>query len=160
MGNNRQTRLLADLRNLNCTTETPNVSVKKRMLESAKINLAKMHMFGLNEYFYSSQYLFSWTFGFNFKDDIEHRNSTHVSRDVISEAEIKNITTANRYDMQLYQFAKKLFFTRLHHAVDYDKKYGKIVPKAVEEDVLQFLEQWRKMLTQLWDVKSHHLLQI
>ena len=111
------------------------------MLESAKINLAKMDMFGLNEYFYSSQYLLSWTFGFSFKDDIEHRNSTFVSRDVISDAEIKSVTNANRYDMQLYQFAKKLFFSRLQHAVDCDKQTGKTVPQPVEKDLLEFLEQ-------------------
>ena len=141
MGNNRQTRLLADLRNLNCTAETPNVSMKQRMLESAKINLAKMHMFGLNENFYSSQYLLSWTFGLNFKDDIEHRNSTHVSRDIISEEDVRNIGSANTYDVQLYQFAKKLFFKRLRYAVDYDKKNGKNVPKVVVKDLLEYLEQ-------------------
>ena len=135
LANNRQTQMMADLQSLNCTSDTPTLHVKKKMLESAKVNLVQFPMFGLNEYLYASQYLFTWTFDLHFKSDIKHKNSTHFTMNMVSDEDLQCLTILNAYDIQLYEFARRLFLTRLRYAVLYDTKHGKYVPESIREIV-------------------------
>merc|ERR1712173_441444 len=78
LATNRQTRMLADLKLVNCY-DTTTMSSKARdliMLNSAKTNLRKMAFFGLTEKQHESQMLFEHTFDLNFKKPFVQMNLT------------------------------------------------------------------------------------
>ena len=105
------------------------------MLKSAKENLARLPMFGLNEHLFATQYLLESTLNLNFKQFMVSRNSTHFSIDDISESVLQAEEEVNRYDIELYKFAEKLFLERLKYAVSHDRKRGKKVPPEVEQSL-------------------------
>ena len=113
---NRQTRMLADLRLVNCYN-TSFMSTKAReliMLNSAKTNLEKMAFFGLTERQHESQILFQHTFDLQFKIPFKQNNETTSSNteNDLGQPTIDRITELNHLDVELYEYAKKLFAQR------------------------------------------------
>lgn len=116
---NRQTRMLADLRLVNCynTSGVPTSKRRKIMLQSAMRNLQGMTYFGLVEYQAESQYLFEKTFGLTFfkpftqVTDSETKAGTMLP--TLNSTVLDQIRGLNSLDVELYTFAKKLFFERV-----------------------------------------------
>ena len=124
---NRQTRMLADLRRVNCYN-TSGMSPSKRrklMLKSAMRNLQEMAYFGLTEYQEESQYLFEKTFGLKFLTPFtqlaedETRAGTVLPE--LNSSVLSQIKTLNLQDIELYSFAKNLFLKRLAHFKEVDR---------------------------------------
>ena len=114
---NRQTRMLADLKLVNCydTTKMSHEARDLIMLNSAKANLEKMAFFGLTEKQLESQALFENTFGLKFKKPFVQKNNTVSSKEKyqLDQDTIDRITEMNHLDMELYQFAKTLLEKRI-----------------------------------------------
>lgn len=118
---NRQTRMLADLRLVNCynTSGKSPTERGRLMLESAKRNLQKMPFFGLTEYQEASQYLFEKTFGLKFVTPFTQlpEDETRAGNllPILDSSVLSQIKTLNSLDIELYTFAKNVFFKRLAH---------------------------------------------
>ena len=117
LATNRQTRMLADLKLVNCY-DTTTMSSKARdliMLNSAKTNLRKMAFFGLTEKQHESQLLFQHTFDLQFKIPFIQFNETTSSKEKheLDQDTIDRITEMNYLDMELYEFAKDLLEQRI-----------------------------------------------
>ena len=119
--------MLADLRRISCTSDSPSPDILSQMLQSAKSNLAKLPFFGLRDQFEASQYLFTWTFGLHFHQGITQQlnESLYFNWDSISDTDLASVKTQNAHDLQLYKFGQKLFSERLIYATNEDKKHGK-----------------------------------
>ncbi|XP_067670214.1 heparan-sulfate 6-O-sulfotransferase 2-like [Haliotis asinina] len=114
---NRQTRMLADLRLVNCYNET-GMSEEERdrkLLESAKENLLKMSYFGLTDYQHLSQAVFEKTFHVKFLSDFEQFNVTRASKAAIAPSDLERIAKVNHNDVELYIFAKSLLMERARY---------------------------------------------
>ena len=116
--NNRQTRMLADYRNLKCEKVNSSATLEtmqRRMLESAKHNLVQLHFFGLTEYQKETQILFENTFGIKFKEPGLTPRNTSASNlmSKINKDQLERVKKLNSLDIELYEFGKKIFFSRL-----------------------------------------------
>lgn len=116
MALNRQSRMLADLRLVNCYNTT-GISKRERdesILASAKANLEKMSFFGLTARQKDSQILFERTLGlkFNvdFQDDADLAGTYEEDIDDVTMGKIKEL---NHLDIQLFEFAERLMNQRL-----------------------------------------------
>ncbi|RMZ94673.1 heparan-sulfate 6-O-sulfotransferase 1 [Brachionus plicatilis] len=115
MGNNRQTLLLSDS-GYDCENKTG-----EQMLEEAKKNLQSMAFFGLTEYQNYTQKLFLKIFSKNFKlaEEFAQSNRTFAEtfinkqNDTVQIPYLEEIKRLNKLDIELYSFAKELFFKRL-----------------------------------------------
>ncbi|CAF0792072.1 unnamed protein product [Brachionus calyciflorus] len=122
LANNRQTLLLSDS-NYDCSNKTG-----EEMLEEAKRNLESLSFFGLTEYHDLNRKLFLKIFGgsFRFLKEFKTANQTVADNfykllktkgvDITEENSdkiLKKIQQLNSLDIQLYEFAKDLFFKRL-----------------------------------------------
>lgn len=123
----RQTRMLADLRLVNCYN-TSGMSPTERgrlMLESAKRNLQRMPFFGLTEYQEESQYLFEKTFGLKFVTPFTQLTEDETRAGnilpILESSVLSQIKTLNSLDIELYTFAKNVFFKRLTHFKEADR---------------------------------------
>ncbi|KAK3096235.1 hypothetical protein FSP39_024815 [Pinctada imbricata] len=115
LGNNRQTRMLANLSKVNCYNNT-GMSDEERdslLLESAKENLKNLSYFGLTEYQRETQQLFEHTFHIHFVEDFVQLNETHSQRANPTKEQWDKIIKVNSLDIKLYQFAKDLFLQRV-----------------------------------------------
>lgn len=129
LGNNRQVRMLADYNVIGCTalkcwTKSANCSQKmkefneQKVLHSAKHTLLGLAFFGLTEYQTLSEFLFVKTFGdnkFKLSEPIIEKKDTQASISMKGEAGkyIDRIKSNNHLDIQLYEFAKEIFFKRV-----------------------------------------------
>lgn len=120
MASNRQTRMVANMSTIGCYgkedfSDAP--EIQKAMLRSAKKNLKSFAFFGLVEYQRESQFVFEKTFGLQFYEPFQQRTHTwsKSARLSLSSAEIRQIRAVNKLDMQLYHYAKKIFFQRLQY---------------------------------------------
>ena len=127
--------MLADLTKFDCPKSGPSSKIKDKILKSAKENLARLPMFGLNEHLFATQYLLESTLNLNFKQFMISRNSTHFSIGDISESDLQVVAEVNRYDTVLYKFAEKLFLERLKYVVSHDRERGKKVPAEVKQSL-------------------------
>lgn len=118
---NRQARMLADLRRVNCYNTTGMLTEErgKLMLESAMRNLREMAFFGLTEYQEESQYLFEKTFGLKFLVPFtqlsESETTAGAALPKLNSSLLAEVKTLNSLDIELYVFARNLFFKRLKH---------------------------------------------
>jgi heparan sulfate 6-O-sulfotransferase HS6ST1 len=129
LANNRQVRMLANYNILgcnvlkcwtsssNCTPKLKNI-YEQKLLQSAKHTLMGLSFFGLTEYQKLTEYLFLKTFDenkFRFKESNNDLNDTNAAIAMKGEAGrfIENITQNNHLDVELYDFAKDLFFKRV-----------------------------------------------
>uniref|UniRef100_A0A914YAB6 Heparan-sulfate 6-O-sulfotransferase n=1 Tax=Panagrolaimus superbus TaxID=310955 RepID=A0A914YAB6_9BILA len=112
---NRQTRMLADLTLINCyDTSTMNSTMRdKIMLESAKNNLRNLAFFGIKEKMEESQFIFEKTFQMTFTRELAEWNKSKSHDTPLTKMEMKVIREKNHLDIQLYEFALKLFNKRL-----------------------------------------------
>ena len=127
--------MLANLTKFNCSRDGPSEAMKNGILQSAKENLARLPMFGLNEHLFATQYLLKWSLNLSFKDFMVSRDSTHVSISDVSDSDLQAIKEVNRFDTELYKFAQRLFLKRLKYVVSYDRKHGKKVPREVLQSI-------------------------
>lgn len=130
---NRQVRMLADLSDaeINCYSNifpvdnNPNYnSTMNKILESAKKNLRdRISFFTLTEFQRLSQYLFEKTFKRNFDVKFVLKSSTVAGSfmsgdneaEKISDEDVKKIKELNKYDIELYNYAKELFVERIKY---------------------------------------------
>ena len=127
--------MLANLTKFKCPKDGPSEATKHKILQSAKENLARLPMFGLNEHLFATQYLLKWSLNLKFRQFMASRNSTHVSLNNISQSNLEAVKEVNRYDTELYKFAERLFLKRLKYVVSYDRKRGKKVPREVLQSI-------------------------
>ncbi|XP_066505182.1 heparan-sulfate 6-O-sulfotransferase 2 isoform X2 [Hoplias malabaricus] len=124
LANNRQTRMLADLSlvgcyNLSAMSDSQRGAV---LLNSAKRNLRRMAFFGLTEYQRKTQYLFERTFRLAFIAPFTQLNGTRAaSVDVAAETQ-QRIRELNRWDVELYEYAKDLFLQRFQYARQQERR--------------------------------------
>ena len=144
LARDRQTRMLADLTKFKCPKDGPTSKIKEKILKSAKLNLAKLPMFGLNEHLFATQYLFKWSLNLEFKQLMVSRNSTHVSLNDVSQSDLEAVKEVNRYDTGLYRFAERLFLKRLKYVVSYEKQHRKKVPPEVEQSLDVLVESTKQ----------------
>lgn len=117
MAFNRQTRMLANLRLVDCyNTSAMTRSQRDRvMLDSAKANLRRTAFFGITAQQAKSQFVFEETFNLKFKVDFEElaedQNSVSFLPDV-SAADMQKIRELNSLDIELYDYAMKLLMER------------------------------------------------
>ena len=118
LANNRQTRMLANLSLVGCYNQSLMPAEKRNqvLLQSAKDNLKSMAYFGLTEYQQETQYLFEQTFNLKFRDAFKQLESTRARSVNLTESEKAEVLRHNELDIQVYQFAKDLFFQRYHKA--------------------------------------------
>lgn len=140
LANNRQVRMLANhnilgCNALKCLVESTNCSSElkllnqQKLLESAKHTLVGLAFFGLTEHQELSEYLFLKTFNenkFQFTQPIKDINETIAKKSLDGEASkyIERIKEKNNLDIELYNFAKELFFKRVNYfkKLDEDKQ--------------------------------------
>lgn len=112
---NRQTRMLADYKN-DCSLLSTNK--KKILIENAKKVLMSFTFFGLTEYEDESEELFIWTykrkFKFSGRPRRHNQNATNNFIKTLKNESLEMINQSNDLDIELYQFAKKIFFQRLN----------------------------------------------
>jgi len=120
LANNRQTRMLALYENKfsACDFLTLIQKDERTLLENAKNTLQSLFYFGLTEYQVFSQRLFEKLLGKNvykFKKNFTQANNTNAERFVstLSKETLNRIKELNRLDLELYEYAKSLFFNRL-----------------------------------------------
>ena len=135
LARDRQIRMLANLTKFKCSKDGPSQDTKRKILQSAKENLARLPMFGLNEHLFATQYLLKWSLNLEFKQLMVSRNSTHVSLGNISQSDLEVVKEVNRYDTELYKFAERLFLKRLKYVVNCEKRSGKKVPPEVSQSL-------------------------
>jgi len=121
LAHNRQTRMIANLTLIGCYNQSiiPDKTERERlMLQSAKDNLRRMAFFGLTEYLEDTQFLFEQTFrnGIRFNKRFVQYNETHASKVELSQDLQAKLQHRNSLDIELYQYAKQLFFERLERA--------------------------------------------
>ena len=145
LASNRQTRMLADLESsgIDCYNNIFPINLEsahyhrsmEKLLKSAKYNLAnKVSYFMLLEYQRLSQYLFEKTFGVAFKTSFIKKEKTRADEYLrgdpdseygtekkLTDQEILQIQELNQYDIELYQYATKLFFQRLKFIIRRDR---------------------------------------
>ena len=125
---NRQTRMLADLRLVNCYDSSGMSALKRRqiMLQSAMKNLQAMSYFGLMEYQAESQYLFEKTFDLKFFVPFSQvtQNETRAGKvlPTLNDSVLDQIKNLNSLDVELYALAKRLFFKRVTYFKEMDNK--------------------------------------
>ena len=122
MAFNRQTRMLSDLRLVNCynTTGMTQNERDKLMLSSAKANLEKMAFFGITAQQSKSQYLFEDTFNLKFKVNFEEQEEDQHSQSVIPDLDndtLQKIKDLNKLDVELYEYAKALMNKRYNEVL-------------------------------------------
>lgn len=119
LAHNRQTRMLANLSLIGCYNQSvvPNRAARDQaMLDSAKDNLRSIAFFGLTEHQAESRYLFEHTFHLRFTTDFVQYSETHASKADVNAEQQRRLARLNRLDVELYAFAKELFFARLKFA--------------------------------------------
>lgn len=119
LGINRQTRMLADLKSVDCYNMKKFVAAvrDRKILTSAKVNLRSLPYFGLNEYQIESKELFEYTFGLKFTDEFhardQNQSKSYEFLEALSERDIQRIKEVNYLDMELYDYAKEIFLERV-----------------------------------------------
>uniref|UniRef100_A0A7E4WCA1 Heparan-sulfate 6-O-sulfotransferase n=1 Tax=Panagrellus redivivus TaxID=6233 RepID=A0A7E4WCA1_PANRE len=112
---NRMTRMLADLTLVHCYDHSSmNSSTRDRiMLESAKNNLRNFAFFGIKERMDDSQFMFEKAFNMKFTQSLAQWNKSKSDANGLTPRELQAIRDKNYLDIQLYEFAVRLFDKRL-----------------------------------------------
>lgn len=127
LANNRQTRMLADLSLVGCYNVSA-MSEEERwavLLESAKRNLRGMAFFGLTEYQRKTQYLFERTFNLEFIAPFTQLNGTRASSVEVPSETQHRIRQLNRWDVDLYEYARDLFLQRFQVARQQERRQAR-----------------------------------
>lgn len=127
LANNRQTRMLADLSLVGCYNVSA-MGEEERwavLLESAKRNLLGMAFFGLTEYQRKTQYLFERTFNLEFIAPFTQLNGTRASSVEVPSETQHRILQLNRWDVELYEYARDLFLQRFQVARQQERRQAR-----------------------------------
>lgn len=121
LANNRETRMLLTFPNVSSSSSPCRYlqydQDPVKMLEIAKQNLAKMSFFAINEFQNLSQYLFDQTFkgalrlNFNFSQSNQSLAESYLKQ--LSPEVVQRIRQRNSVDIELYEYALKLFSERI-----------------------------------------------
>uniref|UniRef100_A0A8C6UH08 Heparan-sulfate 6-O-sulfotransferase n=1 Tax=Neogobius melanostomus TaxID=47308 RepID=A0A8C6UH08_9GOBI len=133
LANNRQTRMLADLSLVGCYNASA-ISEDYRwavLLESAKRHLRGMAFFGLTEYQRKTQYLFERTFNLEFIAPFTQLNGTRASNVEVPPETQHRIRLLNRWDVELYEYARDLFLQRFQVARQQERRQAR--EKRIQE---------------------------
>ena len=117
---NRQTWMLADLESIGCErlVKASKETINQELLMSAKQNLNKMAYFGLTELRDEVPSGFREVFGFEYSPAVtRERVLAVVAEQNISTEQEKKIRSLNGLDIQLYDYAKKLYYEKFHKKV-------------------------------------------
>ncbi|KAJ1362567.1 hypothetical protein KIN20_022168 [Parelaphostrongylus tenuis] len=112
---NRQTRMLADLTLVNCYSRN-GMDPKTRdriLLESAKKNLMNMSFFGIKERMEDSQMMFEQLFNISFNRQLSAWSRSKSNDTEVTSRQLKLIRKHNELDVELYDYALKVFDHRL-----------------------------------------------
>lgn len=133
LANNRMTRMLANYNLLGCRilkcwthdgkcNEEEKRMQEKRLLESAKQTLLSMSFFGLTENQSLSQYLFEKTFKgvMRFTKKVDDPVNEYENSEEMKSLDV--IRRNNHLDIQLYEFARDLFFKRINYFKEKDSR--------------------------------------
>ena len=117
--NNRQTWMLADLEQTACSNDSiTKEQMETNILKSAKKNLESFAFFGFTEYLKESAMLFEYKFNVQFKDlpQQQHlQDSRSLLKMILLDKNLYNrIIELNKLDIQLYEYALKLFTLKLN----------------------------------------------
>ena len=106
------------------------------MLESAKKNIGNFRFFGLTKCMYLNQYLFERTYPgvklsnilqprSNISFDSERGNTQKLLKEfsISKPTLVKQIKDVNKYDIEFYEYAKELYYSRLMEALQTDEKF-------------------------------------
>ena len=85
----------------------------KKVLESAKKNLAEMNYFGLTEYQALSAELFEWTFNLTFKDSFTQQKDIKAKQTNITTTMKHILNAVTQFENELYVYARDLFRQRV-----------------------------------------------
>ncbi|XP_076805558.1 heparan-sulfate 6-O-sulfotransferase 3-like isoform X2 [Clavelina lepadiformis] len=111
MANNRQTYMLADLKKIGCDGSGMSFATAGK----------EMVFFGLTERQKATQFLFENSFNLKFNIDFFDRNDTYASSVNETEDIIHKIRQLNALDVDLYEYAVKLFNERLNQTLRFSK---------------------------------------
>lgn len=114
LATNRQTRMLADLRESNCYDRRV-VKPRERtnlILKSAKENIEHMAFYGLTEYQEETRKLFEYTFNLKFRKSFLTLNDEE-SDELVTSQQYSRIMKYIEADVHLYQYAKQIFLERV-----------------------------------------------
>ncbi|GFN89223.1 cohesin subunit sa-1 [Plakobranchus ocellatus] len=141
---NRMTRMLSNLSRVNCYNRTglDEDLISRTLVKSAKENLLDFAFFGIVEEQEKTQFLFEQTFGLKFKRVFQQKQNTHVERLNVSQEMRDVVIRTNRPDIELYQFAKDLFYQRVetmekrlgYSVEEYFDHYREADGKLMEEE--------------------------
>ncbi|EYC13189.1 hypothetical protein Y032_0044g1021 [Ancylostoma ceylanicum] len=112
---NRQTRMLADLTLVNCYARNgTDPRIRDRiLLESAKRNLRNMAFFGIKERMDDSQMMFERLFNLSFNKRLSAWSRSKSNDTDVNPEQLRLIREHNELDIELYDYALKLFEHRL-----------------------------------------------
>ncbi|XP_055334487.1 heparan-sulfate 6-O-sulfotransferase 3-B-like [Paramacrobiotus metropolitanus] len=112
---NRQTRMLADLELVGCYDRNYLNDLKRNdmILASAKSNLLKMAFFGIVEQIDETQFLFEETFGLHFAEKLNGSYFARGENFTLTPEQRELFLERIALDVQLYEFAVKVFRQRL-----------------------------------------------
>ena len=124
MASNRQTKYLAKYNRFYtiCNMINNEEQNQKILLARAKKTLEEMPYFGINEYYNYSLILFQKSIGndlFKFdydSDDIQNKkNRSSLYLDKLNKKLYEKIAEVNKLDVELYEYALKIFFAKLKY---------------------------------------------
>lgn len=113
-------------------------------LEKAKEVLSKISWFGILEHFEVSLKLFSYTFGITLNSYHPIFNKNLYDKKV-SKIEQQVLLNMNQIDIELYQFALKLFWTRIEE-MEHDDNFRRVWG-AAHYDCSKLIKCWDKSYT-------------
>lgn len=122
LAHNRQTVMLADLDVVHCYNHSAlsTEERERRLLASARANLAAMAFFGITELQSLSQRVFERVFRLRFGEEFQQHWESHAQRatNTLTQQQLRLIRRRNRLDLQLYAFARELLQQREKRLVD------------------------------------------
>ena len=94
-----------------------------------------------------TQFLFEGYFGLKFINDLEQRTEVRSTQVYLSEEDNLRILETNNLDLKLYEFAKDLFYRRVH-------ALERTLNKSVDDyfDKAQCEEKWKNKKKNHWGV--------
>eukprot|EP00111_Clytia_hemisphaerica_P015561 TCONS_00045936-protein len=118
---NRQTWMLSNVSDISCSVKSlmTKVNYQQRLLSIAKQTISEIAFFGLLEYPRESQFVFEKTFGLEFDEPFQLWDTgfAKVYIDGVNKELIEKVKKKNSLDVELYKFAKLVFFERYHYFV-------------------------------------------
>ncbi len=101
-----------------------NKITEKELLENAKNNLMKFAFFGISERFEESLQLLCFTFGWKHNRYIRKMNYAGIKEreKYASKFNLKKITEYNKLDIEIYEFAKKIFEKKYDNMIKFLKE--------------------------------------